>query len=154
MFPNDYFADRERWNSQTAENAARGAWAWGTVHTHGWGEIVLPEPIMFGLTFVHPPVTAYGFALNDDDQLVEGRFPRCSGGVLRWVMTPGEFYIGAHVFVTVATADPMLASQAWVKKSLEAVPPAVTVPDDYQDDPGYDITHSFTFNALALKGGI
>jgi hypothetical protein len=154
MFHNDYFADRERWDAQTKENSARGAWAWGTVHSKGWGEMVLPDPIMFDITYVHQPTVAYGFALDDDEQLVDGRLPRCSGGVLRWVTTPDEFYVGAYVFVTVATADPMLATQAWVKSSLEADPPAVTVPTDFKDDPGYDLTHSFLFNALAIKGGV
>jgi len=149
MFDNDYFADRERWNSQVAENSARGAWAWGNVHTKGWGEIVLDEPIMFGLTYTTQPIVSYGFALDDDNQLVDGRFPRCSGGVLRWITTPAGFYIGAHVFVTVATADPALAAQAWVDASLTTL--VVTPPDDYRTDPGYDLTHSFLFQALAIK---
>jgi hypothetical protein len=154
MFTNDYFADRERWNSQTQENSARGAWAWGSVHSKGWGEIVVEDPIMFDISFVHQPIVAYGFALDDDDQVVDGRLPRCSGGVLRWVTTPDGYFIGAYVFVTVATADPMLASQAWIESSLEADPPTVTVPDDYTDDPGYDITHSLMFSALAIKGAL
>lgn len=148
MFVNDYYVERERWNSQTEENSARGAWAWGSVHTAGWGEIILDEPIMFGLTFTEQPVVSYGFALDDDDQLVEGRFPRCSGGVLSWVRTPNDFYVGAHVFICVATVDPMLAAQNWVTAMSEG---AVLVPTGYDTDPGYDLTHSFTFNALAIK---
>jgi hypothetical protein len=152
MFINDYFADRERWNSQTAENSARGAWAWGNVHSNGWGETVIEAPIMFEIVFIHQPYVAYGFCLDDDNQVVDGRLPRCSGGVLSWVQTPEGFFIGAHVFVTVATADPMLAVQAWMDASLTQVPPATTVPSDFTVDPGYDITHSFTFSALAVKG--
>lgn len=160
MFDNDYFADRERWNSQTQENSARGATAWGNVHSKGWGEIMIADPIMFGITFIAQPRVTYGFSLDDDNQLVDGRFPRCSGGVLRWVTTADNLYIGAYVFMTVATADPMLATQAWLDASLPNTGPGpdgtgsiavVTVPDGYKVDPGYDITHSFAFNAVAMK---
>lgn len=147
-FFNEYYVDRDRWNSQVAENSARGAWSWGTVHTKGWGEVILDEPIMFGLTYVDEPTVAYGFVLDDDDQLVDGRFPRCSGGVMRWVRE-GQFYVGAHVFICVATADPMMAAQAWVEASLAAG--VLTPPDAFLDDPNYDITHDFTFQAIAIK---
>lgn len=149
MFPNDYFAERERWDTQVAENSARGAWAWGNVHTKGWGQMVLPEPIMFGVTFTEQPFVSYGFALDDDEQLVEDRYPRCSGGVLRWVKTTEDFYVGAYVIITVATADPMLAAQAWVDASLSET--GTTLPDSYKSDPSYDLTHSFTFQAMAIK---
>lgn len=139
MFSNDYFQEREAWNSQIAENSARGAWAYGTAHSKGWGEIMIDEPIMFGLTFVKQPIVSYGFALDDDDQLVDGRFPRANGGVVRWVLDADDFYVGAYVFVTVATADPLLAAQS------------LDVATDFREDPNYDITHSFTFFAVAIK---
>lgn len=139
MFINDYFDDRDQWSGQVAENSARGALAWGQVHTNGTGELTLDDPILFGVTFVHEPIVMYGFALQDDDQLVAGRFPRCSGGVLRWVTDAEDFYVGAHVFVTVATADPLLAAQSQ------------NVPADFGQEPAYDILHSFTFSALAMK---
>lgn len=167
MFDNDYLADRERWNSQIRENSARTATAWGTVHSSGWGEIILDDPIMFDTVFVAQPTVSYGFALDDDNQvpdpidvtLSDGhggtsttrvlRLPRCGGGVLSWVQDPAGFYIGAHVFVTVSTVDPIMATQAWLDASLTAG--VVTPPGDYQTDPGYDITHSFVFSALAIK---
>lgn len=138
-FTNDWFADREAWNSQVAENSARGAVAWGTAHTQGWGETVVEEPIMFGVTFIAQPMMAYGFCLDDDEKLVEGRFPRANGGVLRWITDEEDFYVGAHVFTTVATADPLLAAQS------------LNVPLEFGEDPGYDITHCFTFSGIALK---
>lgn len=149
LIPNDYYAERERWQTQTSENSARGAWAWGNVHTKGSGEVVIAEPIMFGVTFTNQPTVSYGFCLDDDDQLVDDRYPRCSGGVLRWVRTADDFYVGAHVLVTVATADPILAVQAWLNASFETQ--TVAPPPQYMKDPGYDLTHSFTFNGLAIK---
>lgn len=139
MFINNFFAEREQWNSQVEENSARYAFAYGKAHSSGWGEVVVADPIMFGITYVHEPTVAYGYALDDDDQLVDGRFPRCSGGVLRWVRTPEEYYVGAYVLVTVATADPLIAAQS------------LDVAADFGQDPGYDITHSWTFGALAIK---
>lgn len=149
MFYNDHAGEREAWNSQVAENSARHAWAWGNVHTLGWGEVVLEEPIMFGITFVYQPTVAYGWAMDDEDQLVDLRYPRCSGGVLRWIRTANDFYVGAHVFITVATSDPMLSTQAWIDASLTAG--AVAPPEEYTEDPGYDLTHSFTFGSMAIK---
>lgn len=139
LFRSEYFDERERWNSQVAENSARGAWAWGTAHSKGWGEILIEDPIEFGITFVQEPVVAYGFALDDEDQLVDGRFPRCNGGVVRWMRNAQDFYIGAWAFVTVSTADPLLAAQS------------LDVPTDFALNPNYDITHSFTFSGLAIK---
>lgn len=161
MFTNEYFAARDEWRAATDENSARAATAWGTVHTVGWGEFVLDEAIMFGVTFTEQPIISYGFCMDDDNQLVTNQMPRCSGGVLRWVQDTNDFYVGAHVMVTVGVADPMLAIQAWLlnvqietvvgssgTSSSTIVP---QVPVDYTNNPQYDLTHSFTFAALAIK---
>lgn len=142
MFGNFFFQEREDWTAQVADNSARGAIAWGTAHSHGWGEIVIEDAIDFGLTFVHQPIVLYGFALDDDEQLVDGHYPRCSGGVFHWITDENDFYVGAHVFVTVATADPILAAQS---AQFDMVL------DDWGVDPGYDITHSWMFSGLAIK---
>lgn len=139
MFHNDYYVQREAWNSQTAENSARGAFAWGTAHSKGWGEVEIEDAIDFGVTFVTQPIVAYGFALDNDDQMVDGRLPRCSGGVSRWIKDGNDFYVGCHVFVTVATVDPIMAAQS------------LDIPTDFGTDPGYDITHSWLFTAVAIK---
>lgn len=133
--------DHDGWNSQMRENAARGAWAWGTAHSTGWGEVVIKKPIMFGLTFVTVPFVSYGFELENDNQLEDDRFPRCSGGVVRWVKDKRDFYLGAHVMVTVATADPIQAAVSLHNEERVYV--------DTQLD--YDITHHFTFFGLGIK---
>lgn len=138
-FDNDHLLERERWIAQTENNSASQAWAFGNVDSVGWGEFLLPDPIMFGVTFVHEPFVTYGHAVLDDDRLVDGRFPRATGGVASWITTGKDHYTGAHVYVTVATADPLLAAQAY------------DVAADFGEDPGYEIRHSFGFTALAIK---
>lgn len=138
-FPNTWFPEREAWNSQVSENSARGALAWGTAQTSGSGELLIEDPIIFDVTFIEQPIVMYGFAIDDDEKLIEGRFPRVSGGVYRWIRDERDFYVGAHVYVTVATADPILAAQS------------TNVPADFATDPGYDLTHSFTFSGVAMK---
>lgn len=134
------FIERENWNSQNRENSARGAWAWGTATTNGWGELLFPKPIRFGLTFVTPPFVSYSWVMHDDDDLVDNRFPRCSGGVARWMQDKRDFYTGAYVMVTVATADPLLGALSLDKAETT-----------YLTDPGYGIDHHFTFFGLAIK---
>lgn len=140
-------AGREDWNAQTRENSSRGAWAFGTATSKGWGELLIAKPIMFGLTFVQTPYVSYSFAMDDDNQLVDNRFPRCSGGVARWIQDSRNFYVGAHVMVTVGTSDPILsAASLWNQQML--VPP---VPSDYIDAVEYDLTHHWMFFGLAIK---
>lgn len=140
-------AGREDWAAQTRENSARGAWAFGTAQSGGWGEFMFPKPIMFGLTFLREPFTSYGHALVDDNQLVDNRFPRCTGGVARWVQDSRDFYIGAHVFVTVGTSDPILsAASLWNQQML--VPPVASA---YVDEVNYDIVHHWMFFGLSIK---
>jgi hypothetical protein len=114
----------------TNENAGRMAWAYGEGHSTGWGEKEIPEIIDFELKFIEIPFVSYSFAL-DGDTLVDTRFPRCSGGVSRWVQDPNGYYIGAYVFITVDTQSPYI--------------PTTVV------DPGYEIDHFWTFAGIALK---
>lgn len=154
-FGNPHFGDREAWNSQVAQNSARTAWAWGQANSHGFGEFLIPDPIMFGLTFVYQPNVAHGWAMADDDQLVDERYPRCDGGVVSWIQDSNDHYVGAHVLVTVATADPIIAAQYAMLQALglglEGEESLTPFTDHFSEDPGYDITHDFTFVGLAYK---
>lgn len=138
-FPNDYVADREKWNSQVGDNQARIAFAWGDAKSTGWGEYEIEDPIMFGISFVYRPTVAHGWYLSNENALTDGRFPRAGGGVTRWVQDHQDFYVGAYVLVTVATADPLLAAQS------------TNVPQEFKKNPKYKITHTFTFTGLAIK---
>lgn len=152
-FDNPYFGDREAWNDQIAQNAARTAWAWGQASSHGFGEFLIEDPIIFGLTFVYPPNVSHGFALVDDDQLVDGRYPRAGGGVASWIQDSNDHYVGAHVFVTVGTADPIMAAQGALLEAKDGHFDGETAPafDRFREDPGYDVTHNFMFVGLSFK---
>lgn len=116
----------------TRENSPRLAQEHATFSSHGWGEFEVAKPDMFSATFIEEPAVSYGYAL-DGDTLVPKRFPRAFGGVSKWALDEKGFYIGAWVFLVVDTLSPAIIAGV----------PAV--------DPGYDITHSFTFAGTAIK---
>lgn len=133
--------DQERhrgWLNQHAENSSRLAQSYAVFDTTGWGEVAFDQCFLFDLTFIEPPVIAYGFGVGlvggaemNNDQLVDTRFPRCSGGVYRYKTDKRGFYLGAYCFVTVDTKSPFIPT---------AMP-----------EPNYQISHWFTFTGIALK---
>jgi hypothetical protein len=112
------------------ENSGRLAFAYGMVETIGWGEVEIATCIDFEVSFIEQPIVSYGFSL-DGDELVDTRFPRCSGGVTRWRQNGNDHYVGAWVFVTVDTKSPYISTT--------------------ENEPNYTIDHSFTFSGIALK---
>jgi hypothetical protein len=122
-------ANRERdW-----ENFARTAFSFGSQTSTGWGEITYPNPIMFDLTFTEQPMMSYGFYTDPEVDLVATRFPRSSGFVYRWYQDAKRMYVGAWVGVTVETRGVSVAPGTGV------------------GDPGYALTHYFTFSGLGYK---
>lgn len=135
------FREREAWVRQVDQNSVRLAIASMVVSTEGWGEKTIRKVIDFGATFIEQPTVSHGYALSDDadddEVLVDGRWPRAMGFVRDWQSFDQggmRFYTGAYVAVIVDT-----------------IGPAQLIPDPF-DDPGYTIEHSFTFTGLALKG--
>ena len=140
----DPFRDMERrrgWVNQNAENSGRLAHAYAVFETTGWGEAAFEDCFEFRLTFVEVPVVSYGSRIisasnlpvdNEDDVLVDTRFPRCSGMVYQYKQDNRGFFTGAWCLATVDTRSPY-------------VPTTVT------EDPGYAIEHWFTFSGIALK---
>jgi hypothetical protein len=126
---------------RTRENSARLARAYAKHQTTGWGEILLADPIMFGCTFPDPPAVTSGVvvesstAAGDDEPLVNGRFPRVTVGVWKWVTDVRDHYTGAYLFFVVET----MGYQAYGN-----VYP--TTPD-----PGYTLTHHLLFEGISYK---
>lgn len=114
---------------QTRENSTRLAQAYATFDSSGTGEYRAPQVIEFGCTFLDRPVVTYGFSL-DGDELVANRFPRCTGGVYRWVRDKDGRYVGAYALVVVDGGDT-----------------SITV----AQDPPYNLTHDFVFTGIAMK---
>jgi len=129
------------WINQNAENTGRLAQAYAVFETTGWGETAFEDCFDFRLTFVEVPVVAYGSRLisasalpddNEDEKLVDTRFPRCSGMVYEYRQNSQGFYVGAWCLATVDTRSPYITT-------------TIT------DDPNYTIEHWFTFTGIALK---
>lgn len=126
---------------QVAENSTRVASAYITHTTHGSGEIAVARVRPFGCTFIQEPRVYYGWVLigaatlpadqDDEDYLVDTRFPRVSGGVYRWQIDARGYYIGAWLCFAVDTTAPIGLSAA--------------------ADPGYELRHHFKFEGLAVK---
>jgi hypothetical protein len=126
--------DRQGFVDTTAENSGRHAISYGSFVTVGSGEIVNPDPLRFGVPFVHMPAVSYSYYVDDED-LIDTRWPRCWGGVMGWETTNSDdfdLYIGATAFVIVETSTFEQAS-------------------DNTDEIRYPIRHFFTFNGVALK---
>lgn len=139
----DPWRDIERhrsWVNQVNENAGRLAQAFGVFETTGWGETAFEDVVEFGITFIQPPALGYGFRIvsaadlpdgNEDETLVDTRFPRCSGGIHEYKQDSRGFYTGAWCLATVDTLSPYIST--------------------VYPDPNYLIEHWFTFTGVALK---
>jgi hypothetical protein len=121
---------RDAFRGQVVENSSRLAFAFGSFSTTGWGETRIPDCLEFGLTFVKQPYVASSWSI-DDAQIVEGRYPMISSGVVRWRKNARGFYTGAWVAMKVETRSVFIPT---------ALP-----------DPAYDIEHTFIFAGLATK---
>lgn len=133
-----------------SENSARYASSFITFHTHGWGEFQSPNVQYFDTTFMQVPSISHSFYI-DGDALVDGRFPRVTAGVHRWVQNERGHYTGAYLFFVVETMGPqsqaiyVLPTAADGNVALYAA--KVPVPPD----PQYDLIHSFVFTGIAMK---
>jgi hypothetical protein len=120
--------------SQTRENSTRFAQAFGSFDTTGWGEVAFEDCFEFGLTFIEEPFPAYSFSVEleeNDDPLVDTRFPRCSGGIWKWKRNKRGFYVGAWCLVTVESQSAFITTA--------------------EPEPDYPLRHFFTFSGKAMK---
>lgn len=140
---NDVFGPLEQHRQrieQQRENSARLARAYVSTETSGWGEIIKPDVLDFGCTFISEPTFTTGAILRGDSsgptgQLASGRFPRISMGVWRWQHDAQNYYTGAYVFFVIETVG--------FQTSSGVLPVEV--------DPGYRIGHHMVFEAVAYK---
>ena len=121
------------------ENSARLARSFVTVTTAGWGEIQKTDVQDFTCTFLRKPAIAYSYEIlsrtgvpaGDPGVLVATRFPRCFGFVWNWHTDARGYFKGAYVGFAIDSLSPLLPSTL--------------------TDPGYQISHSFTFEGVAYK---
>jgi hypothetical protein len=134
------------------ENTARYASSYVSYKTTGWGEFLSDEAQYFTTTFTKRPSVAHSLSL-DGDALVEGRYPRVTAGVHKWLQNEKGFYTGAWLFFVVETIG-MQAQRTFVMPASEServgvvtVPWTTAIPAD----PNYEIIHDFTFTGVAMK---
>lgn len=134
----------------TRENSARYASAYVSFATKGWGEFVSPTAQYFTTTFVKRPSVAHSFSV-DGDTLVDGRFPRVTAGVHKWLQNEQGFYTGAWLFFVIETMGMQFAPTYAMPTDADGLVGTVAVPLPIPPDPDYDLIHDFTFTGVAMK---
>lgn len=134
-----------------AENSARYASSFITYKTTGWGEFLCDEAEYFTTTFVKQPSVSHSFSM-DGDTLIEGRYPRVTAGVHKWLQDSDGFYTGAWLFFVVETVGVQGRDTYVLPTAADgSVVGLVTAPVPIPADPNYEIIHSFTFTGVAMK---
>jgi hypothetical protein len=132
------------------ENSARYASAYVSYRTTGWGEFMAPDCQRFTTTFVKRPSVSHSCSL-DGDELVDGRYPRITAGVHKWLQDDRGFYTGAWLFFVIETMG-LQSQQVFVQNAdADNTVGLVAVPHPIAADPNYDIVHDFTFTGVAMK---
>ena len=132
------------------ENGSRYASAYVSYQTTGWGEFLSPDCQRFTTTFVKRPSVSHSLSL-DGDTLVDGRFPRVTAGVHRWLQDDQGFYIGAWLFFVVETLGLQSQSLYVLPTDSDGLIGTVNMPVPIPPDPKYTIVHDFTFTGVAMK---
>lgn len=136
-----------------AENSARYASSYVSYKTTGWGEFLSEDAQYFTTTFVKRPSVSHCLSL-DGDELIDGRYPRVTAGVHKWLQDADGFYTGAWLFVVVETFG-FQSQKTFVMPTSEstrvAVPTIDLVSGALPPDPNYEIIHDFTFTGVAMK---
>lgn len=106
------------------ENSARQAKTVVTWTTTGMGAIKVDHYLDLGITFLEEPIVSTGYALDQDDDLVEGSYPKAFAGVYDWKLDTRGYYTGVWVFFVVETTGKPV---------------------------NYKLNHHFVFQGMALK---
>ena len=118
--------------------------------TTGWGEFEAPDAQYFTTTFVKRPSVAHSFSI-DGDTLVDGRFPRVTAGVQKWLQDERGFYTGAWLFFVIETMGMQFQPTYVLPTDSDGMVGTVSVPYPIPADPNYTIIHDFTFTGIAMK---
>lgn len=114
---------------QTAENSARAATNHFTYVTHGVGEIVVPQPIMFDCVFLSEPAFTSGMALVVPPDRTNFYLPLKEVAVLQWIT---QDLLGSASGSTPTTA-------------------AVAVTGDNTGDPGQQVGYVGAFIYITVR---
>jgi len=132
------------------ENSARYASAFVSYTTTGWGEKLCPEVKKFTTTFLERPSVSHGLSV-DGDALIDGRYPRVTAGVHKWLQDENGFYVGAWLFFVIETVG-LQDKQVYVMPTpADGMIPTVKMASPIPPDPNYTLIHDFTFTGVAMK---
>jgi hypothetical protein len=134
--PFEQIINKQKEQIRHQENSSRLAHSFGEFETVGWGEFAFSDSVVFESPYLYRPSVSYGWSLKSDDDAEElrtSRYPRASGGVLRWDIDHRGLYRGAWCAVTVEDRSALIA------------------PTDPDPDPTYNIIHDFTFLGIMSK---
>ena len=135
---------------QTSENSARYASSFVSFNTTGWGEFISPDCQYFTTTFIDRPSVAHCLSIDGDD-LVEGRFPRVTAGVHKWLQDERGHYTGAWLFFVIETMGLQFQEIYVMPTPADGEVGTVHMPSAIPPDPGYHMIHDFTFTGIAMK---
>lgn len=121
------FQQQRARQEQVRQNSGRLARHALTYTTHGYGDVLIPNPIRFDCLFISEPSVVTGFAVASP-RIKAGEFPLVSAGVYDWDTDSNGMYRGAYIFMSIDT------NKGASNKS-----------------PLYEIHHHFVFETIALK---
>lgn len=146
---------QDAWRRQVSENSARLAMVWGSSTTTGSGSILFEDAIEFGITFIEQPMVSYGTVLLNPDavmDLANAVLPLATGMVVEWVRDANDFWVGAHVALSVQLPmpetppdDTEMTFEAYADGISAAALSYATTANAIQ------MEHHFTFAGTAMK---
>lgn len=122
---------REEETRRQVQNSARSGTQALRHVTEGTGEIILAQPLLFELGFLHEPDLASGSVLKRRPNLAEWQYPIVNAGVIDWVRDR-DLIVGAHVYFVIQC----LPRDPEIPASVPALPL---------------IQHSLLFTGVAMK---
>lgn len=145
-----YYRDRQTAITQAGARMGRSL---HRVLSKGAGQVHLPNPLSFQLTFTEQPTFTSGVAIGTG-QLADGSYPIVTVGVSNWQVDARGFYTGAWLWfgvtmapthVTAGPADTLTgAEQAIFVSSMTAVEQAIAMAN-------VQLEHHLSFEGLALR---
>lgn len=124
---------------QAKENTGRLARHAVSYTSHGYGDILIPDPVTFDCLFIAEPSVVTGAAIESPTPAI-GKIPIITAGVYEWDIDDSGLYRGAYLFVSVISRESGVANSV-----LRSEPLRTSVGTNFT------INHHWVFETVALK---